>query len=175
MKRFSSPLTKALLAFLLLMLCQPTCNAQKSSTREAMPAGRYAELVYFRIISIAQSVLKLEQQALEKLAAKKPVDKHKLQARLLSARLQMQKLIRLGRGLEKQMDTADPARAKVESLRQRLFYFVTMHKKNIEQIVAYDDFKGLSQISASMIEVIEKNSEADRIELLKIGNLDRAF
>ncbi len=168
-------LIRAMLTILLLAFCQSAGYTQKQWDKEGLPPGRYAEMIYLRMISIAQSVLQLEQQTIERLTARKMVDRTKFHARIISARLQMQKLMRLGTSLEKSMASSDPARAKLESLRQRLFYFIAMHKKNIEQIITHDDFKDLPNLSSGIIEVIEKNAGQDQIKHPMIGNLYQAL
>lgn len=165
----------AVLSSIVCCLQSPDALAKASNKKAGMEIGRYAEIVCLRMIAISQTILNFEKQVLEKLEAKRNVDKNKFQARLISARLQFRKLLLLSKTLDKKMSSSDPARVRVQSLRKRLLYFVSAHRKNIELIKAKLDLSNLDKLSEQIAEEIEKDRKPGEFEKITFSNLDLAF
>ncbi|MGM0600149.1 MAG: hypothetical protein ACQETH_10080 [Candidatus Rifleibacteriota bacterium] len=142
---------------------------------DLMPAGRYAQMVYLRMISIAKTILEYDKEVIFRLENKRHIDKALVKARFISARLQFKKLLKLGRYLESKMASSDAAKARVESLRRRLPYFIKAHRANMKKINSLGDFDDVNLESDQLIAIIEQQNNQQSVEKLTINNLESAF
>lgn len=146
-----------------------------AAEKDFMPAGRYAQMVYLRMISIARTILEYDAEVIFRLENKRKIDKPMVKARFISARLQFKKLLKLGRRLENKMTSSDPDRARVESLRKRLPYFIKSHQSNMIKINSLGDFDDVKIESNKLIEAIKVRSKQSELKTLTINNLESAF
>lgn len=120
--------------------------------------GRYAELVSLRMISIAERLINYEDEVIFRLKKKRDIDEKTVIARIISARLQFKKLIKLKRYLIKNMKSSDPKIARVKALNQKLRYFVTLHRKKIKILKSLASFSDIDEHTDKLIDTINDNT-----------------
>lgn len=161
--------------FVLALLFSISLNLSAAENNDLMPAGRYAQMVYLRMISIAKTVLELDKNIIYRLENKRKIDKPQLKAKFISARLQFKKLLRLGRYLESKMASSDAAKPRVESLRKRLPYFIKAHRDNMKKIRSLGNFEDVEIESEQLIKIINQQNNQPNLKELTINNLESAF
>lgn len=159
-----------LLIYLVLSFSSPVFSANPAS----FSAGRYAEMINLRLIAVSQALLDFEQELINKLEKKRGFDKDQALARFVSARLQFRKLLLIGIALNKTIPSGDPARARIQSLKSRLTYFLQAHQKNVSRLTELG-FPELKMSAGEFAELV-KSVENEKIPgKFLIGNLDNAF
>jgi hypothetical protein len=161
--------------FVFALLFSISLNLSAAENNDLMPAGRYAQMVYLRMISIAKTILEYDKKIIFRLENKRKIDKARVKARFISARLQLKKLFKVGRRLESKMSSSDAAKPRVESLRKRLPYFIKAHRDNMKKIRSLGNFEDVEIESEQLIKVIQQQNNQPDLKELTINNLESAF
>ena len=135
--RRSPPL---LISLLFVGMCVLLSGTLPGTLAAASPdtdkSGKYIETLYLRITAVGFALLEFEDSLIFRLEKKRPVDFSRAAARFISARKQIHSLRSLAQLLMKKLDSADPRRARIESLKGRFRNVAVAHRSNMEKILA---------------------------------------
>jgi len=125
-----------ILVMLAVLVAGATASRAQAPRRATLTPADQAVRLYQRILTVGKALLDLERATIFRLEKKRPVEVDRVVAKIVSARRQIGSLRRLARRFEEQIPSADPKRAKVESLRTNFGLVLDAHRKYMQRLRA---------------------------------------